>query len=157
MTGDEQAKVAAQSDCDAILVFGAGGPTTSLQLLAASGKPTVLFLRQKSKTTYLWHEIAHWRLLRQSMDRFGEPNMGVDDVVVDDYGEVLWRLRAIYGLKNAKGTKMLSIGPLSAYSAEGQASGPTHAKEVWDYQFEMVSEAEFAELLAAARADERSL
>ena len=36
--------------------------------------------------------------------------MDVDDIVVDDYGEVLWRLRAMYGMKNAKGTRMLAIG-----------------------------------------------
>ena len=69
--------------------------------------------------------------------------MDVDDIVVDNYDGILWRLRALYGLKNAKGTKMLAIGGLAAYSEPGQRPGPAHAKEVWDYDFEIVSEAQF--------------
>ena len=35
--------------------------------------------------------------------------MTLDDVVVDDYDEVLWRLRALYGLKNFVGQRMLAL------------------------------------------------
>jgi L-fucose isomerase-like protein len=79
----------------------------------------------------------------------------LDDIVVDKYDEVLWRLRALYGLKNAKGTKMLAIGGLAAYSQPAQELGPTHAKEVWNYQYEIVSEEDFAKRLDKARADQR--
>ena len=68
--------------------------------------------------------------------------------MVDKYDEVLWRLRALYGLKNAKGTKMLAIGGLAAYSEAAQKFGPICAKEVWDYQYEIVSEEDFAKRLA---------
>jgi len=50
---------------------------------------------------------------------------------VDSQDELLWRLRAMYGLKNAKGTRMLTIGGLEAYSQPAQENGPRVAKEVW--------------------------
>jgi L-fucose isomerase-like protein len=92
-------------------------------------------------------------LLRKSEDTFKEPNMDVDDVVVDDYGDVLWRLRALYGLKNTRGTKVAAIGGLQSYSAPGAKLGPTHAKEVWGFQIHVVPDKEVAERLRNARAD----
>jgi L-fucose isomerase-like protein len=149
---DQKADEAAAADCDVLLVYPAGG--WQVYKLAASKTPNVMFLRHKSDHHYLWYEIAHWRLLRRNGDTFEEPNMDVDDIVVDDYSEILWRLRALYGLKNAKGTKMLAIGGLVAYSDPGQKLGPVCAKEVWDYEFKIVSEGEFAQRLGKARADE---
>ena len=148
---DQKAEVAAGTDCDVLLVYPAGG--WQVYKLAAAKTPNIMFLRHKSDHHYLWYEIAHWRLLRRNGDTFEEPNMDVDDIVVDDYGEILWRLRALYGLKNAKGTKMLAIGGLRAYSEPGQKLGPDHAKEVWDYDFKIISEGEFAQHLAKARRD----
>jgi hypothetical protein len=152
MNNDQKADEAAGADCDVLLVYAAGG--WQVYKLAASKTPNIMFLRHKSDHHYLWYEIAHWRLLRKNGDTFEEPNMDVDDIVVDDYDEILWRLRALYGLKNAKGTKMLAIGGLTAYSEPSQRLGPAHAKEVWDYDFEIVSEAQFSQRLAKARVDE---
>ena len=149
---DQKADEAADTDCDALLIYAAGG--WQVYKLATSKTPSIMFLRHKSGHHYLWYEIAHWRLLRKNGDTFEEPNMDVDDIVVDKYDGILWRLRALYGLKNAKGTKMLAIGGLAAYSEPGQKLGPAHAKEVWGYDFKIISEAQFAERLAKARADE---
>ncbi len=149
---DQKAEEAAGTDCDMLLVYPAGG--WQVYKLTASKTPNIMFLRHKSDHHYLWYEIAHWRLLRRNGDTFEEPNMDVDDIVVDDYEEILWRLRALYGLKNAKGTKMLAIGGLAAYSEPGQKLGPAHAREVWNYDFKIISEAEFAQRLGKARMDE---
>ena len=148
---DQKAEEVARTDCDVLLVYAAGG--WQVYKLAASSTPNIMFLRHKSGYHYLWYEIAHWRLLRKNGDTFEEPNMDVDDIVVDDYEEVLWRLRALYGLKNTRGTKMLAIGGLTAYSEPGQRLGPIHAKDVWGYDFKIVSEAEFAERLRKARSN----
>lgn len=150
---NKQARKAAAADCDVLLVYPAGGYT--ILSIAASKTPKVLFVRHKSGPYYQWHEIAHFRLLRRSGDEFVPQEVDLDDIVVDKYDEVLWRFRALYGLKNAKGTKMLAIGGLAAYSKPGQESGPRHAKEVWDYQFEIVSEEDFGKRLEQARADRR--
>jgi hypothetical protein len=158
ITSDRQAQEVAEDDCDTRLVYAAGGGGEAFWAwyagLAASRTPMVMFLRHKSGPYYLWHEIAHWRFLRRNGDTFEESNLDAEDIVVDDYGDVLWRLRALYGLKNARGTKMLAIGGLQAYSQDGQALGPAHAKEVWGYEFEIISEAEFAKRLRQARSDE---
>jgi hypothetical protein len=149
---DQKADAAVSEDFDVLLLYAAGG--NQVYKLAAANKPTIMFVRHKSGHHYLWYEIAHWRFLRRNGDTIEETNMDVDDIVVDDYGGILWRLRALYGLKNAKGTKMLAIGGLAAYSEPGQKLGPKHAQEVWNYDLKIVSEQEFAQLLAKARADE---
>lgn len=150
---DAEAAAVAEGKCDALLVFASGGPQHWLEKLAASKKPNVLFVRHRSGPIYLWYEIAHWRFLRKSEDDFQEPNMGVEDVVVDDYAEVLWRLRALGGLKNARGTKVAAIGGLQAYSGPGGECGPAHARDVWGFDVKSVATEEVARRIAEARAD----
>jgi len=151
---EEQVQQAAAAGADALLVYGAGGDWSWPVRLAASGTPNILFLRHRSGAYYLWHEIAHWRFLRRNEDAMAEPNMDTGDIVVDDYDEVLWRLRALYALKNARGTKMLAIGSLAAYSAPAQELGPDHARDVWGYEIDIVPREEFAQRLERARSDE---
>ncbi len=152
---DAEAREAAGTDADMILAYAAGGGASFYAHLAESKAANVMFIRHKTEPYYLWHEIAHWRFLRRNEDKIVEPNMDTDDIVVDDYDEVLWRMRAVYGLKNAKGTKMLAIGSLAAYSRPGQELGPDHARNVWDYEIEIVSRDEFAHRLSSARSDDR--
>lgn len=141
----EQLKI---EDADLCVLYAAGHVTQwPLKL------PMVMFVRHRSGPFYLGFEIAHWRFLRGSGDTWVRPDYDFDDVVVDRYDELLWRLRTMYGLKNARGTKMLTIGGLSAYSALAQKHGPTAAREVWGYEFVNVADEEFAKRLTAARAD----
>jgi len=154
---DAEAAAAAQSDTDVLLVYAYAGAVGWLERLAASGKPNVMFLRHRSGPLYLWYEIAHYRFLRKSEDAMREPHMTVDDIVVDDYGEVLWRLRALYGLKNALGTKVLALGGLQSYSAPGTKFGPEHAQKVWKFQIHVVSFDELRQRMAQARANAQLL
>ncbi len=151
---DAEAAAVRDGDCDVILVYASGGEQRWLETLAASKKPNVMFLRHKSGPIYLWYEIAHWRFLRKSEDKFREPNMDVWDIVVDDYGEVLWRLRSLHGLRNSLGTGVIALGGLLAYSRPGQEFGPTHAREVWKFDIKSVSYEELGERLKKARGDE---
>ena len=153
VTSDTEAQTVAGANSDAFVVFGASGAQQWLERLAASKKPNILFVRHKSGPVYLWYEIAHWRLLRKSEDIKTDPNLDYDDVVVDDYDDVRWRLRALYGVKNARGTTMLAIGGLSAYSRPGQESGPAKAREAWDYKIKNLGYDELKDRLAKARAD----
>lgn len=150
---EDQAKKAATTDADAIVLYAASGWTNLVNAIAASKAPMVMFIRHKSGPFYLWYEIAHWRFLRQNGDTFAVKNYDIQDIVVDDYAELLWRLRALYGLANAKGTKMLAIGGLVAYSEPAQKNGPTVARELWGYQIESITEEQFAKHLAKARRD----
>ncbi len=149
---DSQAKLeqVTVDDTDLCIVYAAGHVTRwPLKV------PMVMFVRHRSGPFYLGFEIAHWRFLRQGGDQFTMAGFDTDDVVVDSGDELLWRLRAMYGLKNAKGTKMLTIGGLCAYSRVAQQNGPRVAKEVWGYDFVNVTDEEFAKRLNAARADQQ--
>ncbi|MCE5308484.1 MAG: hypothetical protein LLG20_12665 [Acidobacteriales bacterium] len=148
-----EAAAAADTDADVLLVYASAGPTKWFEALAASGKPNVMFLRQNSGPFYLYYEIADFRFLRKSEEAPREANMDADDVVVDDYGDVLWRLRALYGLKNARGTRSLAIGGLRSYSVPGQKLGPAHVRDAWGYGLVTVSDDEVGRRIAAARAD----
>jgi L-fucose isomerase-like protein len=149
------ARQVAGTDADVILLYAASGGGSLLNAIAAFKTPTIMFLRHQSGPFYLWYEIAHWRFLRQNGDTLVAGNTEVQDIVVDQYDEVLWRLRALYGLANAKGTKMLAIGGLVAYSEPAQVNGPPHAREVWGYEIESITEQQFAERLARARSDSK--
>lgn len=151
---DSQAKLAQMNiaDTDLCIVYAAGSCTQwPLKV------PMVMFVRHQSGPFYLGFEIAHWRFLRQNGDQPALPQFDTDDVIVDSYDELLWRLRAFYGLKNARGTKMLTIGGLAAYSAPAQEHGPAVAKEQWGYEFVNVTDQEFSKRLAAARADQQTV
>ncbi len=147
------AGLSAASDADVLMPYAAGGAVEWFWKLASCGKPNLMFLRHKSGPYYLYHEIAHWRVLRHHEDTMAEPRLDVRDIVVDDYDEVLWRLRALYGLKNAKGTKVLAIGSLAAYSAPAQKHGPRVAQDLWGYTIEVLPREEFARRLETAKAD----
>ncbi len=149
----EAEKVGA-TECDMILVYAAGSSERARYDALAAKVPNVMFIRHRSGQYYLSHEVVHWLFLRKANDTIDSPNLDVDDIVVDDYDEVLWRLRALYGLKNARGTKVLAIGGLRAYSIPGQNLGPAHAKDVWGYEITTIATKEFAERLEKARADE---
>ena len=138
----------ATNDVDVCILYAAGSCTE--WPLAV---PMVMFLRHRSGPFYLGFEIANWRFLRQSGDVQAVPGFDTDDLVVDSQDELLWRLRALYGVKNAKGTKMLTIGGLVAYSPLAQEHGPRVAREMWGYDFVNVTDEEFAARLKVARAD----
>ncbi len=150
---ESTARQVAGTEADVIVLYAASGGTNLVNAVASSKTPMIMFIRHQSGPFYLWYEIAHWRFLRQNGDTFAAGNTDMQDIVVDDYGEMLWRLRALYGLANARGTKMLAIGGLLAYSEPAQTNGPAHAKEVWDYEIETITEQQFAERLAHARSD----
>jgi hypothetical protein len=154
ISNEAQAKTAAESYADMILIHAAGGGASFYAILAEAQAAKVIFIRHRTEPYYLYHEIVHWRFLRRNEDAMAEPNMDVEDIVVDDYGDVLWRMRAIYGLKNAKGTKMLAIGSLAAYSEPAQRLGPQHAKEVWGYEIEIIPREDFAKRIKEVRANE---
>lgn len=119
--------------------------------------PMVMFLRHRVGPYYVGYIRAHFRFLRGSGDEFVHENFNTDDVVVDYYEELLWRLRAMYGLKNAMGTKMLAIGGLAAYEEVAQEAGPRVAKDAWGYEFITVTNEEFTKRLNSARADQKTV
>jgi len=131
VTSNEQAEKTKDSDCDVILIYAAGSDRPGrawLQTMASSEKPCIIFLRHKSGPIYLWYEIVHTKFLRGARDEFTQKNMDIWDIVIDRYDEVLWRLRALYGLKNTLGTRIVAIDGAGAWSGR---LGPVTAREIW--------------------------
>jgi len=126
----EPAANLARGDHDATLIFGAGGWLDILQALSAKDKWSLMFLRHDPGPAYLWYEIVHPRFLRKTVDEYGQPGWDVNDVVVDRYSEVLWRLRALSGLKNTLGKKIVCIGGAAGWGHGGETA-PARTRELW--------------------------
>jgi hypothetical protein len=159
VTSVEEAQKVHQTDYDVVLVYPATGSGTVLQACfpPKPDKDAIVFVRHRSGPIYYWYEALSTRFLKKGtpQERSGNSaaNHGgvtVDDAVVDDYAEVAWRLRALFGLKNFIGQRILALGgPGGKYDAEA----PSVARERYRLQILDVSYDELAKSLAAARAD----
>ncbi len=126
----DQAKAIAESEWDALLLYPASGSVKLLETLARPDRWTVIFLRHRSGPVYLWYEIISPRFLRKMVDEPGQPGVDVADVVVDETADVAWRLRALGGLKNTLGRRVLCLGGASGWGAGGKRA-PQLAREVF--------------------------
>jgi hypothetical protein len=118
VTTTEQAANLQQGDFDAVLLYAASNAGLFRPCCATDPKrDTVVFVRHRSGPNYYGYECLGTRYFqvpspelwqRNTADNHG--GVTLDDVVVDDYDEVLWRLRALHGLKNFVGQRMLALG-----------------------------------------------
>ncbi|MFH1745887.1 MAG: sugar isomerase [Planctomycetota bacterium] len=137
---------------DVFIVYAAGGWMNTFDALHKHGKDMIFFCRHKSGPVYLWYEIISPRYLRQHTDSPAVPGVTDEDVVIDSQDELLWRLRALCGLHNTLGTRMLAIGGPGAWS---QPPGvvPELVRDKWRFDIQTVSYDELGELIKQARAD----
>ena len=137
--------------CDTILVYGAGYHINGVQNF---GKDVILFQRWKSGAVYLQYEIVSPRFLRQHTDREGIPGISHNDVVTDNLEDLNWRFRALCGLKNTIGSKIITIGGAGAWSQGNRTQALLDkVKDTWKFQYHDVSHQEITRLVNDARAD----
>lgn len=126
VTAPEQAAHFQKGDFDAVLLYAASGANLfGPSCAAAPNRDTVVFVRHRSGPVYYGYECLGTRHFHTpSADHWAKCNADnhggttLDDVVVDDYDEVLWRLRALYGLKNFLGRRVLALGgPLGKWDS----------------------------------------
>jgi hypothetical protein len=154
VNSDEQALAVKDTDCDVIVTYAAGERRAWLETIASSSKPNIMFLRHKSGPVYLWYEIAHPTFLRKATDEYKQAGMDVWDIVVDDYAEIAWRLRALYGLKNTLGTRIVAIGDAGGWGA-GHEAGPANARAIWKFDIHPVSYQELEPMIKRALGDQK--
>ncbi len=111
----EQAQHALSTECDVVLLCPASGSGSLLQACTPPDCDTLIFVRHRSGATYYWYEALSVKYLKTGYDSESsqETRLGhvhVDDVVVDDFGEVLWRMRSLYGIKNLKASRIVALG-----------------------------------------------
>lgn len=119
------------SDYDIILLYPTTGSGQLLKACLADNKRSIIFVRHQSGPIYYWYEALSTAYLktdkqRQLSDNKNDWDIHVEDVVVDDYNELLWRMRAFYGVKNFLGSRIIALG-----GADGKRSpeAPQVAKD----------------------------
>ena len=109
---------------DTFLVYAAGGWMDTFDALHQRKKDMIFFCRHKSGPVYLWYEIISPRFLRQHTDKLAVSGVDEEDVVIDNQDELLWRLRALCGLKNTRNKTIIAVGGAGAWSQpEGVVQG----------------------------------
>jgi len=139
-------------DAHVLLVYAAGGWLDVFDALDKTGKDRILFCRHKSGPLYLWYEIISPRYLRRHSDALTVMGADDDDVVIDSQEEILWRLRALAGLHNTRGTRILAVGGPDAW-AQPAGVVPKLVIEKWKFDIVTVSYDELGQLIRQARAD----
>ncbi|MCL5098980.1 MAG: sugar isomerase [Candidatus Omnitrophica bacterium] len=142
---------------DLLLVYaagdGGGDLTGHLNVICERGKDVIIFVRHRSGPLYYWYEGISARYLRQSTDK-PAVKVAADDVVVDSQEDVLWRLRALAGLKNTRGSRILAIGGPAGWETP---KAPDLAREKWKLDIQTVTYAELGNLIKQARADDTAV
>lgn len=137
--------------CDTILLYGAGYAINGVQDFK---KDVVIFQRWKSGPVYLQYEIVSPRFLRQHTDSVVHPHIGHCDVVTDKTEELAWRFRALCGLKNTLGSKIITIGGTNAWSQPKDVV-PELVKKIWKFEYHDVNFDELGKLIDEAKADKK--
>ncbi|HUU17388.1 MAG TPA: hypothetical protein VMW72_09585 [Sedimentisphaerales bacterium] len=154
----EEALQVHKNDYDVIIVYPATGSGDMLRACFAreKDKDTLIFVRHSSGPTYYWYEALSVRYLKTDENeasqnsRLNHGGVYIYDVVVDDYQELLWRLRALYGLTNFIGTRIVTLGGAwGKYSPEA----PDVAREKYKIEIIEVSYDDLAPRIRSAKAN----
>jgi len=135
--------------CDAILLYAAG---QQIQGIQDFGKDVVVFLRWNSGPVYRHITTISTRFLRQISDEAKLSNITYEDVVVDSIEELDWRFRALCGLKNTMGAKIVTIGGAGAW-AQPDGVVPELVKKIWKFEYHDVNYDALGKLIDEAKAD----
>jgi hypothetical protein len=149
----EQAAQIHQGDHDIVLVYAARGGGHLLRACFSPDRHTVVFVRHRSGPVYYWYEALSTRYLETDVinaDSETNTHVHVDDAVVDDLDELLWRFRALYGVKNLLGTRIVALG-----GAWGKRSpdAPRLAQERFGMEIIDVSYEDLAKRISSAQND----
>lgn len=150
----EEAAAAHASGADVVIVYPATGSGSLLQAcLPETGG--LIFVRHKSGPVYYWYEALSTRQLRKDGEGTDpEKRASVHDVVVDDYGELQWRLRSLFAAKNFIGARVVAIGgPQGKYDE----TAPTFAQERFKFDIVDVSYDDLGKRIAAVLADKEKM
>ncbi|GMU20421.1 MAG: hypothetical protein AMXMBFR13_05180 [Phycisphaerae bacterium] len=154
-TPDQAAKLRAGAS-DTMLIYAANSGPQVLEALMSPDRPTIFFLRHNSGPVSLWYEIMHPHFLRGASDEFKRKGVDVDDIVVDEYADLAWRLRALAGLRRTLGQRIVAIGGAGGWGQGGRLA-PPFAREKWHLDIRDISYEELGQRIEKYRADESAM
>ncbi len=149
---DEIRRISDLGSADVFLVYAAGGWMDTFDALHGMNKDMIFFCRHKSGPVYLWYEIISPRFLRQHTDKLAVSGVDDMDVVIDSQDEILWRLRALCGLKNTLHTGIIAVGGPGAW-AQPEGIVPALVEEKFRFRIQTLSYDELGNLIREARGD----
>ncbi len=158
---DAASAIAEREGHNVMLVYACTGSGALLKACLGKTPHALIFVRHKNGPVYYWYEALSTRYLRKEGeagqsggDSPVDVQVDVQDVVVDDPGELLWRLRALFALKNFLGTRILALGgSWGKYAADApEKAAQRFRMEIVELPYET-----FAPRLREARADQRLL
>ncbi len=148
----EQASAIPKIDHDVTLIYAARRNVAVLEALAGGEQWKLMFVRHRSGPLYYMYIGAHTHFLRKRRDTFAQPNMDIHDVVVDSREELLWRLRALAGLKNMLGKRIVAVGGPAGWGADGKEA-PGRAVKNFRFDIQTVSYEELGKRIQRAQQD----
>ncbi len=144
--------IADLESADVLLIYAAGGWMDTFDALHKKKKNMIFFCRHKSGPVYLWYEIISPRFLRQHTDQLAVSGVDEEDVVIDSQDEILWRLRALCGLKNTLHTGILAIGGAGGW-AQPKNVVPGLVEEKFKFGIQTFSYDELGKIIMEAKKD----
>jgi L-fucose isomerase-like protein len=159
VTSVEEAQKLHQNDYDVIVIYPATGSGGVLRACFAAKQPrdTLIFARHQSGPTYYWYEALSTGYLKKETEPELAQNTAanhgpvtIHDVVIDDYRELRWRLRALYAVKNFIGQRIVALG-----GAQGKydAQAPKVARDRYHLNIIDVTYDDLTKRLEKLRAD----
>lgn len=115
-TSVEAAARTRDEGADVHVIYPAGGSGNMLRACIPDNANAIVFVRHRSGPVYYWYEALSVRYLKTDppqpppANAADAPRLSIHDVVVDDGDELLWRLRALYAVKNLAGTRIVALG-----------------------------------------------
>ncbi len=155
-TTDDLGQIDGLDRADLFLVYAAGGGSGIFDALHETGKDIIFFCRHKSGPVYLWYEIISPRYLRRHTDEHAIPGIDFDDVVIDSQDEILWRLRALCGLKNTLNTGIIAVGGAAAWSQPADVV-QKHVNDKYKFNIRAFSYDDLGKLTSEAMADRQAV
>lgn len=150
----EEAQAVHRNNHDVVVVYACTGSGDLLRACFSPSRQTLIFVRHRSGPVYYWYEALSVRYLETGTDKRDRPHrdnaVNVDDVVVDDYAEMLWKLRALSGVRNLLGTRIVALGGTWGKYA---SDAPQVARNKFKMEIVEVSYEELAKRIQAARTD----
>jgi hypothetical protein len=149
-TEPDLSKIQDLETADLFLIYAAGGSANIFDSLNKMGKNRIIFCRHKSGPVYLWYEIVSPTFLRKRTDKLAVSGINDYDVVIDSQDELLWRLRALCGLKNTLTSRIIAIGGPGGW---GQPKAPEFARNIFKLDMQTVTYEDLDKLVDEAKAD----